>query len=352
MRSDRAVSADPVPSGYDPRGLIAMDENCMTNFFDTIVQNSPQIASTASSPSPLYFIMVNGGIPGAMLQLSASGTRIGRAVDNSIQLPDPSLSRYHAFLEEDEEGQIRLSDLGSTNGTYLNGRRLPDRTPVSVRDGDRIQLGSTIVVKFVRPDPCEERFQREMFERTVRDSLTGLYNRAYFLSEVGLLGDRGALRGLDMAILMIDIDHFKRINDDHGHDTGDLVLREVAGVLRQSLRGDDLIARYGGEEFVAALPVSAPDQAAERAERIRAMLAGRRILIGSRPMRVTVSIGVAYAPAGRPRSVASLIAASDQGLYQAKNNGRDRVVFGAESRSRRKESMTTVEGCEISSATD
>ncbi len=311
-----------------------MDDNSATGFFDPIVASPAEFESNASTPSPLYFIMISGGIPGAMLQLSASGTRIGRAVDNALQLPDESVSRYHASLRQDEEGLVRLTDLGSTNGTFLNGRRLPPRTPVCVRDGDRIQFGTAIVVKFVRPDPTEERFQRELFERTVRDSLTGLYNRGYFLGEVGPLGDRGALRGLGLAIFLIDIDHFKRVNDTHGHETGDQVLREVAGVLRQSMRGDDLIARHGGEEFVAALPVAAPDQAAERAERIRTSLSARRLLVGGRPLRVTVSIGVAYVPPGRQRSVPSLLAAADQGLYQAKNAGRDRIVFGSEARVR------------------
>ncbi len=320
-----------------------MDDNSATNFFDPVIAGTTDVETSASTPSPLYFIMISGGIPGAMLQLSASGTRIGRAVDNALQLPDTSVSRYHAYLGQDEEGHVRLTDLGSTNGTYLNGRRLPPRTPACVRDGDRVQLGSTIVVKFVRPDPTEERFQRELFERTVRDSLTGLYNRGYFLGEVGPLGDRGALRGLGLAVFMIDIDHFKRINDSHGHETGDQVLREVAGVLRQSMRGDDLIARYGGEEFVAALPVAAPDQAAERAERIRSSLAVRRLLVAGRPLRVTVSVGVAYAPPGRQRSVPAMIATADQGLYQAKNAGRDRVVFGSEARARTADPITARE---------
>lgn len=320
-----------------------MDENTATNIFDPVAAATAEVEPDASTPSPLYFIMISGGIPGAMLQLSASGTRIGRAADNALQLPESSISRYHACLHQDDEGYVRLTDLGSTNGTYINGRRLPARTPACVRDGDRIQFGSAIVVKFVRPDPTEERFQRELFERTVRDSLTGLYNRGYFLGEVGPLGDRGALRGLGLAVFLIDIDHFKRVNDAHGHDTGDQVLREVAGVLRQSMRGDDLIARYGGEEFVAALPVSAPDQAAERAERIRSSLASRRLLVAGRPLRVTVSIGVAYVPPGRHRSVPSMLAAADQGLYQAKNAGRDRVVFGSESRVRLAEPPTARE---------
>ncbi len=213
--------------------------------------------------------MIGGGIPGAMIRLSSGGTRLGRAADNTLQLPDVSISRYHAFLGVDEEGQVRLSDLGSTNGTFINEKRIPDHTPIRIDDGDRLQFGANVVFKFIRPDPCDEQFQREMFERTVRDSLTGLYNRAYFLAQFGALADRSGLKGLGVAVLMLDIDHFKRINDQHGHEVGDAVLREVANVLRQATRSDDLVARYGGEEFVIALPVAAPDGATERAERMR-----------------------------------------------------------------------------------
>ena len=85
-----------------------------------------------------------------------------------------------------------------------------------LHDGDRVQFGSNVIVKFVRPDPCEEQFQREMFERTVRDALTGLYNRSYFLDQVDLLAEQGEERGLGLAILMLDIDHFKRVNDTSG----------------------------------------------------------------------------------------------------------------------------------------
>ena len=259
------------------------DDNGATHLCD-LIASSGQVAPPSSNSSyPSYLIVISGGIPGAMLRLAPPGCRLGRAADNTIQLPDGSISRYHAYLGEDEEGQFRLSDLGSTNGTFLNGRRLPENTPARVLDGDRLQFGASVIVKFIRPDPCEEQFQQEMFERTVRDPLTGLYNRAYFLNQFGPLADRGALRGLGTAVLMLDIDHFKRINDNYGHEVGDAVLREVAGVLRQATRADDLVARYGGEEFVVALPVAAPDQATERAERVRSTLASRRILAGGRP---------------------------------------------------------------------
>ncbi len=320
-----------------------MDESGATFLCDLVGPESQTPGSSSASDYPMYLVVIGGGIPGAMLRLSSGGTRLGRSADNTLQLPDPSISRYHAFLGVDDEGQARLTDLGSTNGTFLNGRRLPEDTPVRVQDGDRLQFGANVIVKFIRPDPCEERFQREMFERTVRDPLTGLYNRAFFLAQFGPLADRSGLKGLGIAVLMLDIDHFKRINDTHGHDVGDAVLREVAGVLRQATRADDLVARYGGEEFVVALPVAAPDQATDRAERVRTALASRRILAAGTPLRVTASLGLAFAPPGRPRSVAALIATADQGLYQAKNSGRDRTVFSHDLLPRSNESGTTIE---------
>lgn len=323
-----------------------MDVNGATFLCDKLASSQSQATAPSSPVSqyPMYLVLLSGGIPGAMIRLSPGGNRLGRATDNTIQLPDGSISRYHAFLGIDEEGQVRLTDLGSTNGSFLNGRRLPENTPVRVQDGDRLQFGANVVVKFIRPDPCEEQFQREMFERTVRDPLTGLYNRAFFLAQFGPLADRGGLRGLGIAVLMLDIDHFKRINDTHGHEVGDTVLREVAGVLRQATRADDLVARYGGEEFVVALPVAAPDQATDRAERMRVSLASRRILAGGVPLRVTASLGLAFAPPGRPRSIGSLIATADQGLYQAKNSGRDRVVFSHELASRSLDADTAIAG--------
>jgi len=322
-----------------------MDDNGATYLCD-LVRPSTQAAAPPIAPAqyPMYLVVIGGGIPGAMIRLSSGGTRLGRAADNTLQLPNGSISRYHAFLGIDEEDQVRLSDLGSTNGTYINERRIPEHTPVRINDGDRLQFGANVVFKFIRPDPCDEQFQREMFERTVRDSLTGLYNRAYFLAQFGALADRSGLKGLGIAVLMLDIDHFKRINDQHGHDVGDVVLREVANVLRQATRSDDLVARYGGEEFVIALPVAAPDAATDRAERMRTMLSSKRILAVGTPLQVTASIGLAFTPAGRPRSVAALLATADRGLYQAKNSGRDRAVFSHEIAPRLIESSSTIDG--------
>ena len=304
-----------------------MDENGAT-FLSDLQPMTLEESEAAPSGLPMYFIVLSGGIPGAMLRLFPGGTKLGRASDNNVQLPDSSVSRRHALLKVDSDGKARLTDLGSTNGTFVNGRRVPMRTTIVLQDGDRLRFGSNVLVKFVRPDPCEERFQREMFERTVRDSLTGLFNRVYFHEQVALLLENGASQGLGLAILLLDIDHFKQVNDTFGHDAGDEVLREVATVLRNATRSEDLVARYGGEEFIAALPIASPPLASERAERIRASLAGRTIQAAGRTLKVTASIGLAFAPPGFLQPIAELISAADIALYEAKKSGRDRVVGG------------------------
>jgi two-component system, cell cycle response regulator len=277
---------------------------------------------------PAYLIVVGGGIPGTMHPLDERGTSLGRSVENSLQLNDITVSRRHALVSIDSRGVIRIKDDGSTNGTFLNGQRIPAHSPRPLDDGDRIQLGTSVVLKLVRLDPSEERFQREMFERTVRDCLTGLYNRAYFHEQVSALAERYAAHGIGLAILMIDVDHFKRVNDGYGHDAGDGVLKEVAAVIRESTRAEDLIARYGGEEFVVALPVSSPVLAIDRADRIRRNLAGRAVSVGSELIHITASIGLAFSPPGRSRHERALIMRADQALYQAKAEGRNCVVFG------------------------
>lgn len=117
---------------------------------------------------------------------------------------------------------------------------------------------------------------------------------------------------------MLDIDHFKQINDRYGHVAGDQVLHEVAAVIRESTRPEDLVARFGGEEFVVALPFSVPDLATERAERIRSNLAERTIIAEGHEIRVTASIGLAYAPHGRSRNDMALIMTADDALYRTR----------------------------------
>jgi diguanylate cyclase (GGDEF)-like protein len=302
-----------------------MDDNTATNLSD--LSSQPDQEAAVEPALPTYLVVLSGGIPGSMLQFDPGGVRLGRAADNTLHFYEPTVSRYHAVIRTGADGIVRLTDLASSNGTFVNGSRIANHTPVPLHDGDRLKLGANVVVKFSRPDPDEEQFQREMFERSVREPLTGLYNRSYFLSQLDLLANQRAQQELGLAILLLDLDHFKRVNDTYGHAAGDAVLREVANVIRQSTRSQDLVSRYGGEEFIVALPISGANQACERADRIRRNLASRRIASGEATLRITASIGLAFAPVGQTCPIAALIDAADRSLYQAKTEGRNRVVY-------------------------
>lgn len=304
-----------------------MDAKAITQFCESPLNPSRSEPRPANRQSA-YLIVLRGGMPGTMLLVGNDEMTLGRSAENTFSLDDMTVSRRHATVRTDPRGVVTLTDEGSTNGTFLNGSRLDAGRSFCLEDGDRIQLGSGVVLKLVRLDSSDVHFQQEMFERTVRDGLTGVYNRSYFLNQVGPLSARSASQGLGLAILMVDVDHFKRINDRFGHLIGDAVLRDVSGVLRDSTRSEDLVARYGGEEFVVALPASSPDLASERAEQIRQCVEARRIRARGHEVCVTVSIGLAYGAAEWPLRPVSLIEAADEALYRAKDEGRNRVILG------------------------
>ncbi len=164
-------------------------------------------------------------------------------------------------------------------------------------------------------------------EMAITDALTGLFNRRYMESHLGTLIEQAASRGKPLATLIIDIDYFKSINDTHGHDAGDDVLRDFALRIKRSIRGIDLACRYGGEEFVLVMPETDMAVAAMVAERLRRRIAGEPFAIqqGAKTIPVTISIGIA-ALRGKEDTAASLLKRADQALYRAKRDGRNRVV--------------------------
>jgi two-component system cell cycle response regulator len=164
------------------------------------------------------------------------------------------------------------------------------------------------------------------FEMAITDALTGLYNRRYMETHICGLIEQAASRGKPMTVLVLDIDYFKSINDAHGHDAGDEVLREFALRIRRSIRGIDLACRYGGEEFVVIMPETDLAVAMVVAERLRRRIASEPFPIqqGARTVAVTISVGIAGL--GGTDSAASVIKRADQALYRAKRDGRNRVV--------------------------
>jgi two-component system cell cycle response regulator len=164
-------------------------------------------------------------------------------------------------------------------------------------------------------------------EMAITDALTGLFNRRYMETHLTALVEQAAARGKPIAVLMVDIDYFKAINDGHGHDAGDDVLREFALRIRKSIRNIDLACRYGGEEFVIVMPETNMAVATTVAERLRRRIAGEPFSIqqGAHNLEVTISVGIAalHGPSDTP---AVMLKRADQALYRAKRDGRNRVV--------------------------
>jgi two-component system, cell cycle response regulator len=164
-------------------------------------------------------------------------------------------------------------------------------------------------------------------EMAITDGLTGLFNRRYMENHLTTLVDQAAARGKPIAVMVLDIDYFKSINDTHGHDAGDDVLREFSLRIRKCIRNIDLACRYGGEEFVLVMPETDKAVATMVAERLRRRIAAEPFSIegGTQSLEVTISIGIAAA-AGANDSAAAILKRADQALYRAKRDGRNRVV--------------------------
>lgn len=192
-------------------------------------------------------------------------------------------------------------------------------------DEDEIRARARTLMRRKRyADALRLRLDQSM-ELAVTDQLTGLYNRRFMMGQLGPLVQRALCGGDPVSVLIADIDHFKTINDVHGHDAGDDVLKEFAARLASNARPSDFVCRMGGEEFVVIMPNTTGDVACMAAERLRRCIAGAPFMIGAGQLDVTVSIGVA-ASQGQNDTPQTILKRADEGLYQAKRAGRNRVI--------------------------
>jgi two-component system cell cycle response regulator len=171
--------------------------------------------------------------------------------------------------------------------------------------------------------------QRRLYALATRDGLTRLWNRTAILDFLEQELARSARRGDPVSLMMIDVDRFKKINDQYGHLAGDAAFRAVARRLRKRLRPYDRIGRYGGDEVLVVLPGCGPEEAAAVAERVRAAVGDHPIRVGRKAIPLTLSTGVASADGGRPGTADQLIKSGDEALYRAKKAGRNRVVLAS-----------------------
>jgi diguanylate cyclase (GGDEF)-like protein len=287
-----------------------------------IASKDELVRPVAKDKDQAYLIVLAGASVGEMYKIAKSKTVIGRGNQADIHVVDDGISRRHAEIVHDQHG-IYVRDLGSTNGTFCNGERVSEH---QLKDGDKIQVGSTTILKFTFHDSLDETFQRQMYESALRDGLTKVFNKKYFLDRLESEFAYAVRHKTPLSLVMLDIDHFKRINDTHGHLAGDYALATLANVVSQTIRQEDVFARYGGEEFAVICRGVDLVGAAAFGERIRRMVQAQPFDYQGTALKITVSVGVAAVTDVGMREYQELIGAADEALYAAKRNGRNQVV--------------------------
>jgi two-component system cell cycle response regulator len=277
---------------------------------------------SAPVPAEACLVVIYGAELGRRYPLR-SPAMIGRDADNDIVLDSPGVSRQHAAIVP-APGAWAITDLGSTNGTQVNDVPVIGSQPLE--SGDLVKVGGSIF-KYIAGGEVEALFYAEIYRLTIYDGLTRVHNRRYFEDFLDRETSRSDRHGRPLALALIDVDHFKKLNDRFGHLAGDQVLREVAARISRLVRAEQLLARYGGEEFGLVLPEVPPDRALVFCQRLCRVVAQEDFAVGAERTAVTVSVGLAAFQPGMTRDV--LVKAADECLYEAKRSGRNRVVSHA-----------------------
>jgi two-component system, cell cycle response regulator len=270
-----------------------------------------------------YLIVLAGSNVGEMYKISDGELVVGRGRTCDVRLVDDGVSRKHATIRH-VEGTLWVEDLGSRNGTFANGQRIRRH---ALSDGDKLQIGHTTILKFTYHDHLDESFQKQMYDSALRDPLTRAYNKRYFNERLESEYRFAERHGAPLSLLLLDLDHFKEVNDTHGHLAGDHVLSVVARRIQESVRNEDVFARYGGEEFAIisrAIPLAG---AKLFGERLRRVIAELQLEFEGTPIPVTMSVGISALPEAAADSALALLASADRALYWAKAKGRNCVAL-------------------------
>jgi len=277
-------------------------------------------------------VFLRGELLAVPIPLDRDEVILGRALEADVRVNDARASRLHARINTErdqmtQEVRYRITDLGSTNGTLLNGLAV---TEGFLQDGDKIVIGENML-RFDMLDEIDREFQQQIHRLLVHDELTGLLTSKSFFSELRREAARAELESLPFCVLMMDIDHFKEVNDTYGHLAGSQTLEDIGVVIKRALRAGDVAARFGGEEFAAFLLDADYAQGLVAAERVRAGIERHSFPASRRGTgdiekthQITISVGVASYP-DDARDPIQLVELADSALYRAKRSGRNRV---------------------------
>ena len=312
MSDGKEPKIPTLPSGEKP----------WQGFTETITHQMPLVTAAPPSRRSPSLVVVSGYALGTIYRLENEPLSIGRDPTNVVVVEDVGVSRRHAVIERLGDRAV-VRDLGSKNGTFVNEETVNEQL---LNDGDLVHVGHT-TYKFLTGDNVEQSYYEDMHLVAVQDQLTELPNRRYFNEVLERETARTRRHRRTLVLLLADIDHFKVINDTHGHLCGDMILREFAGIVRRRVRSSEFFARFGGEEFAFILPEATIDGARVFAEAVRRLVEEHPFRCGDRTISVTVSIGGAQWT-GEMASTRELLALADERLYAAKRAGRNRCLVG------------------------
>jgi len=268
-------------------------------------------------------IIIEGDQIGRIFYLSEGKNIVGRMENTDINLDSSTVSRRHAVINFDNHSRIFIKDLTSSNGTYVNGQRI---TETELKEGDIFTIG-IYKLKIASLSKHDAAFFQHMTDSAEKDALTGTYNKGSITEMLNTIIAQAAEAKQLLSIAMIDIDHFKRINDTYGHIAGDTVLKHIARLFSTYLRSTDKCGRFGGEEFLIIFKMTSIREAADISGRIQKTIMDHPPVYENKRIEVTVSIGVESNENKEINNAEAFIKLADKKLYTAKENGRNRIVY-------------------------
>ena len=297
----------------------------------TKLRTDTKIMSIAGAERRPALVSLTGELLATPIPLDRDIVIVGRALEADVRLNDSKVSRLHAQITADVDAGsgapvFKIKDLGSTNGTIVNGQVI---TEAMLNDGDKIVIGDHLF-RFDMLDEIDREFQQQIHRLLAHDELTGLLTSKSFFSELRREAGRAEEDSRPFCVLMMDVDHFKRVNDTYGHLVGNRALEEMGVIIKAALRSGDVAARFGGEEFAAFLLDADYAQGLVAAERVRRAMElhpfspTREGNDPGKGIRITISIGVAAYPDDATDPI-QLVELADSALYRAKRTGRNLI---------------------------
>lgn len=277
---------------------------------------------SSNALTPCLTVLQGPGV-GEMHKLGQGETILGRSQQATVRINDDGVSRKHVRVWV-RGAEVDIEDLGSANGTFINGAAVSKQR---LADGDKIRVGTTTVLKFSYADSVDASFQEQMYEAALRDALTKVFNKKYFLDRLESEFAFSKRHKTPLSVIMLDIDFFKKVNDTYGHLAGDAALVSVAKAAGAMVRTEDVFARYGGEEFGIVCRGILGKNATVLGERVRSAVERHVFIWEGVRIPLTVSAGVACYPDFDAANMLELLARADEGLYASKHGGRNRVTL-------------------------